>query len=80
RYYFPTGKSKKIPYTDIEKICTDHEYGVNALGYKSWGVGGIIRPENNYILKEKGTTLCNGFSVENLDEINKILDSEGSII
>jgi len=86
KYYFPAGNAKKISFNNINNICTDKEYGVNALGYKSWGMGlskiywawgGVSRPKNNYILKENGDILCSGFSVENPDEFCNVLTSKG---
>jgi len=83
KYYFPTATSKKIAFTDIESICTDHEYGLNALGYKTWGMGIAkvywayvgFNPKNLFILKEKGASLSCGFAVENVEEFSNILKS-----
>ncbi|ORX87449.1 hypothetical protein BCR32DRAFT_324431 [Anaeromyces robustus] len=86
KYYFPSFTSKNIAFTDIEKICTDKEFGVNTLGYKSWGMGlssiywawgGVPRSKNNYIIKIKNSSPNCGFSVENPDEFCKVLESKG---
>ena len=85
-YYFPCF-SKTIAFKDIERIYTDHEYGLTTLGYHAWGMGlsniwwawaGLfVRPKNNFIIKIKDTNPCCGFSVERPEEFLEILESKG---
>jgi len=86
KYYFPTFISKKIALTDIESVCTDREYGLNPLGYKTWGMGismifwafnGFNITKNLFILKEKGASLSCGFAVENTTKFYNALQSKG---
>jgi len=83
--YYPTFQSKKIALIDIESVCTDREYGLNPLGYKTWGMGysmifwaynGNYYTNNLFILKEKGSFLSCGFAVENTTEFYNILQSK----
>jgi len=87
--YYITFQSKKIALTDIESVCTDHEYGLNPFGYKSWGMGysmiywaynGNYYSKNLFILKEKGSILSCGFAVENTTEFYNVLQSKGILM
>ncbi len=87
-YYFPTGKKKVVPLTDIERIMVkpptlwNGKWRLWGTGnFKTWFPADINRPGRDriFIAILKNQWINVGFTVEDADSVEKILKEKNLI-